>query len=120
MMKKIIIFILFFTVLQFFTYAEKINNQRLVNNYVNWENKEFNIKITNTIPVSKKSLPSIKSIIEKNNNHDLPYIILNGIQELTIDSKTKGKDYIKEHPNIIESILGLSPYFKVKSSVCTP
>ncbi len=117
MMKKIIVFILLFTVFQLLIYAEISNNQRVVNNYINWESQEFNIEITNIIPVSEKTLPSLKSIIEKNNNHDLPYIVLSGIQELTINSKTKGKDYIREHSNIIQSILDLAPDFKVKSSV---
>ena len=116
-MKKLLILIFLFLFFLSFNYAETNKTQRFIKYSENWDSKEFIIEITNTVPMSGKSLPSLKSIIENENKIDLPYIILNGIQELTIDSKTNGKEYITEHPNTIEAILELAADFTKDSSI---
>jgi len=116
-MKKLIILIFLFFSFLSFNYAETNQNQRFIQYSVKWDSRELKIAITNTLPMSEKSLPSLKSIIENENKIDLPFITLNGIQELTIDSKTNGKEYIKKHPNIIEAILELAADFTKDSSI---
>ena len=116
-MKKILISIIVFLIFLTFSSAETSKNQRFINYTVNWDRHEFDIEITNVLPLSDKSLPSLKSIIENNNKTDLPYIILSGIQKITINSKTKGAEYITEHPNTIKNILDLAPDFVKISSL---
>ena len=116
-MKKLLLLIFLFLFFLSFNYAETNKNQRFIKYSENWDSKEFIIEITNTVPMSEKSLPSLKSIIENENKIDLPYITLKGIEELTIDSKTNGKEYITDHPNTIEAILDLAADFTKKSSI---
>ncbi len=116
-MKKLNIVLFLILLLQSFGYAETNKNQKIIEYSVKWDRRKFIIAITNTVPMSEKSLPSLKFILENRNRTDLPYIILNGIRKLTIDSKTKGNKYITEHPNTIEAILDLADDFTKESSI---
>jgi hypothetical protein len=75
---------------------------------INWIDQKLEIIITNSIINNSKPLPSQKISIETENNKKLPYIVLKGIELLTIDSKTKGEDYFNLYPSIISPVFDLT------------
>jgi len=77
---------------------------------IDWKNQLLEINVSTYINDSRKPLPSIKISIETELKQKLPYILLNGIETITIDSRTSGEDYIRMHPDIITSIFDLSPH----------
>jgi len=77
---------------------------------IDWENQLLEINVSTLINDTRKPLPSIKFSIETDLKQKLPYIILNGIETITIDSRTSGEDYIRMHPDVIASIFDLSPH----------
>jgi len=84
-------------------------NDLKVDYEVNWKNKQLEITVASLIDTISKPLPSVKYSIETKTKQNLPYILLNGIELLTVDSRTKGKDYIMLHPSVITSIFDISP-----------
>ncbi|MCK5200842.1 MAG: hypothetical protein KAR21_20950, partial [Spirochaetales bacterium] len=67
-----------------------------------------------------KPLPSIKFSTEMGIEKRLNYILLNGIEQLTIDSRTKGEDFVKMHPSLINHIFNLVPSLIKEHSLFTP
>lgn len=85
----------------------------------NWKNQQLEIMVESYLNDLNKPLPSLKHSIESNLKQKLPYILLDGIELITINSSTTGENFIKQHPNIITSILNLSSEVVKVSSLFT-
>lgn len=84
---------------------------------INWKKQQLEIFITSSLGNTDKPLPSLKFSIESEIVQRLPYILLKGIELITIDSRTKGENFIKSHPDIIASIFDISPELEKASSL---
>ncbi len=89
----------------------------LVEYSINWKDQKLEIFITSLLDNSNKPLPSLKFGIESEIIQKLPYILLKGIELIIIDSRTKGENFIKLHPDIIASIFDLSPEIEKINSI---
>ncbi len=120
-MTKHRLLILFFLILsQIAVYGDSNFNNSSIDYSINWKNHQLEIAITSTFSDMTKPLPSIKFLTEKNIQKGLNYILLNGIERLTIDSKTLGEDFIKMHPSVINSIFDIAPSMVKEYSRFTP
>ncbi len=85
----------------------------------NWVDQQLEIVIKKNIPDMDRALPGIKFRIEKNIEKDLSFILLKGIELLTIDSRTTGKEFIEKYPSVINSIFELTDHIKRTNSLLT-
>ncbi len=113
------IVIVILLVLQTFVYGFTEETDSEIEYSFNWKNTQLEILVTSSLNNITRPLPSLKFSIESEIKQKLPYILLNGIELLTIDSRTKGKDFIKKHPDVIASIFDLSPELVKVSSLFT-
>lgn len=120
MIKKQVLLYLFFTVLQFVVYGYTNVEEPTVNYSINWKDQQLEIVIISTFSDITKPLPSIKSSTERGIKKNLTYILLNGIELLTIDSRTRGKEFIRKDPSIIDYIFNLVPLMIKEHSLFAP
>ena len=91
-------------------YGNPDTEEQQISYEIDWKKQLLQITITTPISNNTKPLPSTKSSIETDLKQKLPYILLNGIETITIDSRTSGEDFIKMHPDVIAAIFDLSPH----------
>lgn len=103
MQRKIIVIILF--ILPFIHLSA---GTLTVHSVINWDISTWVLTIENDLPVSDMTLPSRKSQAEEYIRKDLKNIIFTGIQPLVLNSRTTVKEYISQHPEVIEDIYNLS------------
>lgn len=103
MQRKIIVIILF--ILPFIHLSA---GTLTVQSVINWDISTWVLTIENDLPVSDMTLPSRKSQAEEYIRKDLKNIIFTGIQPLVLNSRTTVKEYISQHPEVIEDIYNLS------------
>ena len=109
-MTKYLVLILFFLIFsQIIVFGDSNIDESSVVYSINWKDQQLEIIITSTFSDMTKPLPSIKFSTEENIKKSLKYILLNGIELVTIDSRTTGEDFIKMHPSIINSIVDIVP-----------
>lgn len=115
--------LLLFTIIILLSHSMVYSNESLdkeqISYEIDWKNQLFEITVTTLIEDTLKPLPSIKFSIETDLKQKLPYILLNGIETITIDSRTSGEDYIRMHPDVITSIFELSSQLKKVHSIFT-
>ncbi len=120
MTKQRLVVFLFLIFSQFLIFGGPFIYDTTVDYSVNWEKQQLEIVIISIFSDITKSLPSVKYSAEKNINKRLNYILLNGIELLTIDSRTKGADFIKMHPYTVNSIFNTVPSMIKEHSLFTP
>lgn len=94
--------------LQISAYGITGNKNSEIEYFFNWREKQLEILITSSLDDTNRPLPSLKFSIETEIKQNLPYILLEGIELLTIDSRTKGEIFIEKHPDVITSVFNLS------------
>jgi len=104
MQRKIIVIIIFFILPFIHLSAGTLTVQSIFK----WDISTWVLTIENDLPVSEKTLPSRKSQAEEYIRQDLKNIIFTEIQPLVLDSRTTVKEYIYQHPEVIEYIYNLS------------
>lgn len=109
MIKQLFLVFLVLVISQIFVFGDSDINEFSAEYSINWKDQQLEIVIKSMFSDTTKPLPSIKISTEKNIEKKLNYILLNGIELLTIDSGTMGKDFIKMHPSIIKSIFDIVP-----------
>ncbi|MCK5201381.1 MAG: hypothetical protein KAR21_23665 [Spirochaetales bacterium] len=120
-MTKYRLLILFFLIIsQIMVFGNPNIDESTAGYSINWKDQQLEIVITSTFFDMTKPLPSIKFNTEKNIEKRLNYILLNGIELLTIDSRTRGEDFIKMHPSVIDSIFDIVPSMIKEHSLFTP
>nr|MDA3938394.1 hypothetical protein [Spirochaetia bacterium] len=106
--KRFILIILFLLLTEILIFGNSEINKPQIEYKINWENQQLEIIVSNSLVNIYKPLPTLKFSLESDIKQNFPYILLNGIELLTIDSKTKGEDYIRKHPTVVSSIFNLS------------
>lgn len=112
--------LIFLIVLQVLLYGESHEDEFIVDYSINWKDQQLEFIVTSILSDMTKPLPSIKFSTEKSIEQRLPYILIEGIELLTIDSRTKGEDYIKGHPSVISSIFNMVPSLIKEHSLFAP
>ncbi len=120
MTKYRLLVLIFLIVLQVLMYGESHEDEFIVDYSINWKDQQLEIIVTSTLLNMQKPLPAVKFNTEKNIEKRLKYILLNGIELLTIDSRTKGEDFIKMYPSAINSIFDMVPSLIKVHSFFTP
>jgi hypothetical protein len=116
--RQITVLVLLF-VFKIFLFADSEGIIQDIDYSINWQSRQLEIAVENSISNFSKPIPSIKFNLEKDIEQDLPYLLLKCIETIIIDSKTTGKDYIRKHPTVIASIYNLSSELLKTQSVFT-
>ena len=103
----------------FVVFGDTNIDESTVDYSINWKDQQLEIVIKSIFSDITKPLPSIKFSTEMSIEKRLNYILLNGIEQLTIDSRTKGEDFIKTHPSVIEHIFDIVPSLIKEHSLFT-
>ena len=112
-------FIILLLLILISVYGFTEQKEPLIEYTINWKDQQLEILVKTPLNDSNRPLPSLKHSIETDLKQKLPYILLDGIELIAINSSTKGEDYIKKHPNIITSIFDLSTEIVKVSSFFT-
>lgn len=116
---RLLVFI-FLVISQITIFGDTNEKNTIIDYSIDWKNQQLGITIKSTFPNMIKPLPRLKFSTEKRIEQDLNYILLNGIELLTIDSRTMGKDFIKMNPSAINSIFAMVPSLIKVNSVFAP
>ena len=108
MIKYRLLVLILLIISQFMVFGDPNIEDTTIDYSINWKDQQLEIVIKSIFSDITKPLPSIKFSTEMSIEKRLNYILLNGIEQLTIDSRTKGEDFIKTHPSVIEHIF--SPF----------
>jgi len=117
--KRFITIIIFLLLTQMLIFGDSNLKEPLIEYKVNWESQQLEITVLNYLENIYKPLPTLKFSLESDIKQNFPYILLNGIELITIDSKTKGEDFLKKHPSIMSPIFGLSSKIIKNHSIFT-
>ncbi len=79
-----------------------------VSSKTEWTKALWVLSITYPLKNSEKVLPALKSQAEDIISDNLKDIIFDQLQSVVLDSRTTVKDYVKKHPEVIQSIYNLS------------
>lgn len=120
MLKTRILVFLVLIVSQIVVYGDTNIDESTVDYSINWKDQQLEIVIKSTFSDITKPLPGVKFSTEMSIEKRLNYILLNGIEQITIDSRTKGEDFIKTHPSVIDHIFDIAPLLIKEHSLFTP
>lgn len=120
MAKKQFLVFLVLIVLQVLMYGESHEDEFIVEYSINWKDQQLEFLVTSTLLNTQRPLPAVKFNTEKNIEKRLNYILLDGIELLTIDSRTTGEEFIKMYPSAINSIFDMVPSLIKIHSLFTP
>ncbi len=99
-----------------FLAAEKYS----VSSETRWTEGQWVLSVTCPLEKSDKVLPAQKSRAEDTVSDDLKDIIFSQLQTLLLDSRTTVKQYVQQHPDIIQQIYALSAKAHRRFSILSP
>lgn len=120
MVKKRLLVLILLIISGFVVYGDTNIGKSTIDYSINWKDQQLEIVIKSTFSDTIKPLPSIKFSTEMDIKKRLNYILLNGIEEITIDSRTRGEDFIKMNPYVINHIFNAVPLLIKEQSQFAP